>query len=302
MRTTRRAVVAVRRELANSEEGPPGPDSQVDIDARKSTFHPLKGQFDLRAGVAAYAPIIAVFGSLSVPAIVLILTVPTLSGDCKTSKSSLALATGLLVIGMFGSLLGALAAAAIGAERAPTANLTAAAMYMAVPAMASVVSVLGAFEILVSMYAPSSTALFAMIVAAAGAFGVLFTSFAIADSPSLGPSDPELYQEWIEGQWLQDRVTAQKWARIVTGVALCPIIAAVILWWCRISAAPAAGPNNALVGTALGLTIFFTARSQLRATHAASGKDKGLHRYEAFLSCISIGAYTAAVLMLMPQR
>jgi len=265
------------------------------------------GQFDLRAAVGAYAPIIALFGSLAVPAIVLLLTVPALNSNCKPSPSpataATGFATGLLVLGMLGGLLGALAAAAIGAERELTVNLIPAVMYMAVPAIASVVSILGAFEVLVALYLPASATLFAIIAATGGLFGVIFTAFAVADSPRLGSTAPASYQEWIEGELLQDARQARRWALSVFAVASAPIFISLFLWyWQIIKLPPNSGRYDILIGSGLGLIITFTARSEIRATHTTHGKDRGLRPYEAFLPCLAIGLYTAAVVILMPHN
>jgi hypothetical protein len=304
----RRLLVSVQRQPAHrcviDLDYPSAPKGDVPSlrNSHPHSTHLFVGRFNLLAGVAAYAPILAIFGSLSVPAIVLILTVPALGAHPKPSVT-IGLATGLLMVGLLGSLLGALAAAAIGAERLPTANLTAAAMFMAVPAMVSVVSILGAFEVLVSTYASTSASLFAVVVGAGGAFGVFFAAFAVADSPGLGPSDPEAHRAWLQGQRLRDRKTARNWALSVAIAGIIPIAIAVGLWLSKtIIVALTPDRNNALVGLALGLAIFFTGWSEIRATHAIVGEDRGLRLPEAFLSCIAIGIYSGALVIFLPHH
>lgn len=111
---------------------------------------PDEGYYDSRAGASAYAPLVGTFGALAVTAIVVLF-----STSKALSPTQLALATGLLAVGVFGSLAGSFGLAAIGAEQDPTANLPPAIMYVAVPVTTSVVSILGAFEVLAKVYIPS---------------------------------------------------------------------------------------------------------------------------------------------------
>src|SRR4051812_28131439 len=105
----------------------------------KGPSGPDEGWYDLRKGASAYAPIVGSFGSLAVTAIVVVFTVSA----GRIPQTQVALSTGLLVIGFFGSLLGAFGLAAIGAENDPTANLGAAIMFIAVPVVVSTTATLG---------------------------------------------------------------------------------------------------------------------------------------------------------------
>src|SRR6185312_16060264 len=100
---------------------------------------------------------------LAVPAITVLFT--TSKGGNETL---ITLAAGLLVVAMLGSLTGSVALAAVGAEEDETANLPAAVMFIAVPVVISMVSVLAAFEILAKIYLPESKTLFAVITGVGG--------------------------------------------------------------------------------------------------------------------------------------
>jgi len=168
--------------------------------------------------------------------------------------------------------------------------------------MASIVSILGAFEVLVSHYAHTSSTLFTVIVGAGGAFGVFFAAFAVADSPSMGPLDPGEHAAWLMDQRLHDRKQAQRWAIGIAIATMIPIALAVSVWWWKdANIAPTPDHNNGLISAGLGLTIFFTAWSEIRATHAIDAKDKGLRLWEAILPCFVIGIYTALVILFLPH-
>ncbi|MGI5359757.1 hypothetical protein ACQI4E_31285 [Streptomyces sp. CA-252508] len=123
----------------------------------------VTGHYDVRRGAAAYAPIVGSFGALSVPATIVLFTTAG-SGD----TTLVSLAAGLLVVAMIGSLTGSIALAAIGAEVDETANLPAAVMFVAVPVVVSLVSVLSAFATLAAIHLPTQKTLFAVIAGVGG--------------------------------------------------------------------------------------------------------------------------------------
>ena len=123
------------------------------------------GRYNIRMGASTYAPIIGLFGSLTVPAIVLAFDIAPKGPD---QKEKIALTTGLLVIGLLGSLLSALGLSALGAEERPTANLSPAIMLHAVSAAIAIASVFGALEVLAAYYHSSAKTLFSVATASAG--------------------------------------------------------------------------------------------------------------------------------------
>jgi hypothetical protein len=96
--------------------------------------------YDLRRGATAYSPIIGTLGALAVPGIIVQFTP---SKSLITAHATLiTFAAGLLIVGVIASFISAIALAAIGAEREPTANLAPAVMIVAMPAVMSFVAIL----------------------------------------------------------------------------------------------------------------------------------------------------------------
>ena len=114
----------------------------------------VEGWYDIRRGAAGYAPIVGAFGALSVPAIVFLFTILSSEPPRMFTKQVpvIALAGGLLIVVVIGSLAGAIGLAAIGAERDATANLVPATMFLAVAVSISLIAVLAAFEALATLY------------------------------------------------------------------------------------------------------------------------------------------------------
>ena len=110
-----------------------------------------EGYYDLRQGAAGFAPIVGALGALAVPAIVVLFTAKSSPKD----SVFVALSAGLLIVGMISSLTAAFAMAGIAAERALTANLPPAIIFAGVPVVVSMVSILGAFEVLTRIVADS---------------------------------------------------------------------------------------------------------------------------------------------------
>jgi hypothetical protein len=169
---------------------------------------PDQGYHDIQRGAAGYSVVVGAFGALAVPAIVLVFTAPpTHVANAQTLE---VFATGLLVTGMFGSLLGAIAFAYLAAERDPIAALAPAIVFAAVPVSVSFSSILGAFEVLAVLYQPSAKGLFAITVAAGGLFGVIYSSLAVIHSVTLGPTDEAIRQEWLPRQTDSDTAGRQE--------------------------------------------------------------------------------------------
>jgi hypothetical protein len=257
------------------------------------------GHYNVRAGAAGYAPIVGTYGALSVTAIVVVFTVPT--SRSTNGGVLLILATGLLVVGMIGSLLGAIGLAAISAEAVPTANLAGAVMYISVPVSVSLAALLGAFEVLAALYEPSSTQLFAMIVAAGGLFGVFFISFAIADSISLGPVDDQEHAAWLETKrWLRSREEANKWTLIVAATGAVPVLVSAGLRFSNATARPTPIETNVVVGIGIALTMIGTLASLVRTAHRSDNKQTELRMPEAFITTQVIGAYVLLLMIFLP--
>lgn len=289
----RRRLDSPRRRLATNGTTPQNTTRVTDIQRA------YEGQYDIRHGVAAYAPIVALFGSLSVPAIVVVFAVPPAS-DAAGHGTRIALATGLLVIGMVGSLLGAIGLAAIGAERDPTANLAAATMFIAIPTVLSIASTLGAFEVLAVLYAPQARMMFVLITAAGGVFGVVFNAYSASDSLGLGPTDSEEHQKWVKHQWLKDRAAAYKWGNRVALIASTPLVASGILTYLGIRIPLTATSVNVIIGVGVAISLAGTFLSVRRTAHPLDGPQVGLRPREAFGSNLTISLYVAALILCLP--
>jgi hypothetical protein len=257
-----------------------------------------EGQYDTRAGAAAFAPIVGTFGSLAVPAIIVFLTVPT--DPHRLSTHTISLTAGLLIVGMVGSLFGAFGLAAIGAERDLTANLIPAVMYIAVPVAVSVISIIAAFEVLAAVYIPESKTLLALIVGVIGIVGVVFCALAIGDMIGAGPTDPVFRRKWIRTQWIQTRESAYRWADIVIGTTSIPAVVAIGLRAADVKVSATSASINIIVGIGVALTLVGTLASMLRTAHALDNNQQGLRPWEAFGSCTLIAVYTLILMLFLP--
>jgi hypothetical protein len=298
-------VLLVTTPESPAETGPQPAESAArtsEVTVRKvPTFsRKVHGHYDPRAGAAMYSPIVGTFGALSVSAIVVVFTVPTTRPT--HGGVYLALATGLLVVGMFGSLLGAVALGAISAEALPTANLAPAIMYAGVSVAISLAAMLGAFEVLAYLYEPISTQLFAMIVAAGGLFGVIFVAYGVGDSIALGPADDTEHAAWTTNKrWLRSRQEANRWAGVVALVASAPVVVSATLRLMGFTVRPTKLETYVLVGGGIALTMLGTLVSVVRTVHSADGHERELRMPEAFISTLTISGYVVALMIFLPN-
>jgi hypothetical protein len=259
-----------------------------------------KPGYDLRRGVTGYAPIVGTFGALAVPAIVLLFQGPVPAMHHKVAFVTLA--AGLLIVGLIGSLIGAIGLAAIGAEREPTANIPPAIMFIAVPVVVSVVAILGAFAVLSAIYLPESSTLFALIAGAGGVSGVFFTSFAIGDSWQAGPTDPHVREDWLKKQWvaIRSHEEAYKWTAIVGSASAIPILVCMAIRGSGLHVTPNMAAANWLVGSGLFLAMIGTYLGNMRTAHPAEGIEQWLRKWEAFGVTLTLSAYIIVLLFFLP--
>lgn len=163
---------------------------------------PDEGFYDPRRGATGYSPVVATFGALAVPALVVLFTN---LNDIPADR--LVLSSGLPVVGIIGSLIGAFGLAAVGTERDGTANLGAVIMFIGVPVAVSMFSVLGAFEVLADVFVPNATKAFLFMEGLGVVFGVYLIAVAVGDAPTLHPRTltPDEFDQWRAKQWLQNR-------------------------------------------------------------------------------------------------
>lgn len=259
---------------------------------------PDEGFYDARLGAAAYAPIVAAFGALAVTAIVVVFTVGN-----AASPARIALATGLLVVGVFGSLIGSFGLAAIGAEKDPTANLVPAIMFIAVPVALSIIAILGAFEVLARIYVHKAATLFVFVTGAGGLFAVLLTAFTIGDASSLHPTNltQSEFDRWRATQWLHDRSAAYRATNIVAVFGVLPPIVGTTLRMSGIRLKLNQWDVNWIVGTAIGLSLIGAVLSLSRTRHPVTGNNQsGLRKWEAWATTLAISVYTLMLILVLP--
>jgi hypothetical protein len=254
-----------------------------------------EGHYDIRRGAAGYSPVIGTFGALAVPAIILVFSF----GQTHGSRAPLvALAAGLLIVALIGSMLGAIGLAAIGAEHDLTANLVPAAMYIAVAVSVSLVAMLGAFEVLAVLYLRGPTTLFAVITGVAGVAGLFFTALSTADSWHTGPSDLAEKKAWQETQWIRSQEQAEHQTVIVILLSCLPAAAGIALRLAGVHTSPNSTGVSWLVGAALALSMIATGAGALRTRH--STPQKGLRWQEAYGTTIAISLYTLMMMIFLP--
>lgn len=259
-----------------------------------------EGRYDVRRGAAAYAPIVGTFGALAVAAVPLVFT----QFSRHTAPTTVTFATGMLIVGLLGSLTGAFCFAAIGAQRDPTANLAPAVMYGAVSTVVAVASILAAFEVLASVYVSEAKAMFEIIVASGGVYGCLMTSMVMTDLHTLGPRDRKLLGEWrAHQQWrpLKTRASADRWARNMSGVGALPILAALSFRFAGLNVQPTRASAYLAIGVGMFLALGGASLGAFRTVHKLNPKDQlGLRPGEAIATTLTIGFYVGLLLIVLP--
>jgi hypothetical protein len=256
-----------------------------------------EGNYDIRKGAAAYAPIIAAFGALAIPTVTVLFTANRESAPDKF----VVLACGLLVVATISSLTGSIGLAAIGAERDHTANLPAAVMYTAVPVGISIVSVLASFEVLAAIYLEEQKDLFAITTGVGGLAATFFISFSVGDSWKSGPTDADLKTEWSETQWIKSKEDAYRKTDLVSGASAAPVVVGLLLRFCGIHWGLTSTGANWLVGAGLSLSMVGTFVGVRRTKHAMhDSEQKGMRAWEAYSTSMGVGLYTLALLIFLP--
>lgn len=254
----------------------------------------VEGRYDVRKGAEGYAPIVATVGALTVPAIAIVFTVKP---PCGTAQN-LSLASAVLVVALFGSIVGSLGLAALAAEADATANLARAAVFLAVPVAVSIIALLAGFEALATVYHPADAELFLAVVAVGGAFACAFAALALEDSPDLGPSDPSAYQKWLATQWLKSRKDGRRWSQRVTLFAWVVILAGAAARLLGLHSPSAHASKVVLVAAGLA-ALLWGAFAGLTATRHED-EQRALRRVDAFGSVGAIAAYVVVSLLCLP--
>jgi hypothetical protein len=255
-----------------------------------------EGYYDLRQGAAGFAPIVGALGALAVPAIVVLFTAKSPPAD----SAFVALAAGLLIVGMISSLTGAFAMAGIAAERALTANLPPAIIFAGVPVLVSMVSILGAFEVLARIYVAESKTIFVVITGIGGVAGVFFIALAVGDSWNSGPTNPLTRELWLPEQWIRSHSEAYRWATPISLISIAPIALGIGLRLGGLYWPPSRTGVNWIVLSGRLLAMVGTFLSFLRTTHPPNGVQRALRPWEAFSAPLALGIYTFTLMIFLP--
>ncbi|MFH8470399.1 hypothetical protein [Streptomyces sp. NPDC017991] len=216
-------------------------------------------------------------------------------------KTLVTLATGLLVIATMASLTGSIGLAAIGAEQHETANLPPAVMYIAVAVVVSIVSVLGAFEVLAAIYVPDSRLLFSLITGVGGIAGAYFTSFAVGDSWRTGPTDLAVRTPWLANQWIKTPEDAYRQAYWLAILGVIPPVPAMVFRVYDVHFKPTALNVNIVVGAGLLLAMACIFLGVQRTAHAfQNDQQKAIRWPEAYGTTVAVSLYTAVLLLFLP--
>jgi hypothetical protein len=234
-------------------------------------------------------------GSLVVPAVILVFTVA--HEQAKTHPVQLALVTGLLVLGLIGSLVSAAAFAALAGEKHLTANLPPAAMLMGVAAILGIIAILAAFETLADIYLPSSRVLFAGIVAGGGVIGAIFTSLSVVDDWEIRLSEPGRHGP----SRFRSRRHAHSWAAVLSLVGTSPIVVGFIIFCAHGGIEPSSAGANVFVGIGIVIAFLAVLWGTKRTLHPDSGHDDGVLLREAIAAECAIGGYLLVLLLLLPS-
>ncbi|MDL4817378.1 hypothetical protein [Actinomadura opuntiae] len=299
--TTVAAVIARRKAQTPTATTEPAATLQPEPQP-KPEIKPFTGHYDVRRGATGYAPVVAAFGALTVPAIIVLFSTAEQNATLGTldhTKLRILMAVALLVVAMLASLAAAFALAGIGAESNETPNLVPATMLVGVGVVVALVNTLAAFQVLASLYFPDAKNLFVVIAAIGGIFGVYFIALAIGDSWAVEPEDRTIRSLWREKQWLQsERAALLATWRIATLNVLLIAGALTLRFFANI--ALTSDRVNWLTGAGLGLAAAMTALGANRTFHSPSGWHTSLRRWEALATTFGTSLYIGAVLLLLP--
>lgn len=257
-----------------------------------------EGAYDIRRGAAGYAQIIATFGALAVPTIYIVLEGARRAPE-GSAEPGTALALGLLVTALLGSLGGSMSMAALGAERRLTGNLAAGTMWAGSGVVVAMTSLIGAFAASAVGVAPSPVeSLFRLLVSGAGVFGVVFVAFAVADSWILGPRDYPTRMAWRRDQWISSRTKANRESWKVTLVGVVPIGVGTVLHYAGVVPS-AVVPEGAVVAAGLVLVLVATVRAAMWTRHT-EGIQRSLGVSTAYGTVLIASCYVLLVLYALP--
>lgn len=245
--------------------------------------------YDLRRGASAYAPIIGAIAGFVVPAVVLIFEIASTNRGIAHSPA-LGRSASLLVLGLIGCLLGAFAIAAIGAERRLTPNLTAATLYAGAATAIGIVAIIAAFEVLAQALLPATRDLFVWITGGTAISGSVLVALVLGDAWSSAP----------EGHWLRSRHSAYVWATSWSTAATVLLLGTTIAYFLGLRLSVNDTLMHAVVGVGIALVMLGALGSMFRTMHPLEEADAAITKFEAWVVMISLVAYLATLVLVMP--
>lgn len=250
--------------------------------------------YDVRAGAAAYAPIIGGMGGVIVTAVVLVFTVRP-PGQ-RVDPTLLGFATGLLVLGLIASLLAAAVFAAIGSERVLTVNLPAAALHAGTATAVGFVATIAAFEVLSAIYLPTAKSLFAMITVGAELGAGVLVALVLGDAWLAVADTP-----WnTRPQWIADRRAGSRNATIACAIMVAFLAVGAVLYFAGVKLSLGVRGSHAFVAAGIALAVASALAGVMRTWHDDGGQDHGVKLPEAVVSLGLLTAYLVLMMLLLP--
>jgi hypothetical protein len=250
--------------------------------------------YDVRAGAAAYAPIVGAIGGFVVPAVVLVFEIASRHHLIHGGRAEalLGAATALLVLGLISCLLGAFALGAIGAERSTTPSLVAAVLYAGAGTAVGVVAVLAAFEVLAALFFRDAEQPFAAITVGAAVAGVVLVALVLGDAWSAPVTDQD--------HWLRTRKECNRWASIFSVLGCVPIIGSAIAHFSHLGLHGEGAVFSVLVVIGICIAMAAGLGSMFRTIRGDDGREKPLERWEAASTIGILSVYLSVSILAMP--
>lgn len=253
------------------------------------------GWYDVRRGASGYAPIIGTFGALSIPTIFLLFNTEVVR---EASQAHIIFAVGCLILSFLGTVFGSIGLAAIGAERVPTANLSASLMALSVSITVGFAGLFAGIDTVGVLFVPSAAWLFGLLLAMTGAVGAFLTSAAIADSVATGPKAES--NALVRPRWITTRSAGMFHTMLSAGVACIPIAFAAIARLLGVQVDLSLEGTSVLIAVSAGFVFASLIYSTLRAAHREDGRQSALRPVEAYIMTFLSGTYPAMLLLMVP--
>ena len=253
----------------------------------------VEGHYDARKGAAGYSPVVAAFGSLAVPAVILLFTLKRPVGMAPEEwAKAVTLTAGLLVVGILGSVFSSLGLAGIAGEQYETDSIPPAVLWTGLSAAIAIVAIVSAFEILGAIYFTGLDTLFVLGVAATGAGSLSFVSLVLVDAPDVKHAGSR--------RRILNREQGVAWAYRASAIGLVPIGVALCLRLNNLMISLNTAVMDVLVISGLLVSFLSPLIGGWRSYSAKHTDPLAVQLYEAFLAAILIGIFAGTAIDLHP--